>query len=325
MSCNIVNEYIDFSRKAIKKYVKMILERYYDQDLFDDVINAYINTRYYDMYQNVDDRFKVNIVYYLKKALEKVKDDDTYKNKARYMFHTFKYILYFDSVIECDSIRPIIHEIYDYRKRLGLIDEDFESKFYNVLKDDLLAKKNFINSFNDKNFNVDYVKIEKQVFDCNLVHNIKFSKIYSDYAINKVFDSKEIGEQKLFVTYSLLGCKVLQDIIKGNFTKEYLVDYEVSLKNKPKKKKKLLNIIDNDIVKEKVFLKIPFSKFMEDKDEIYSLTKAGFKIAIILDSSFVFEYENVMLLKVFSYIITDDYYNELKNIYNTLYIPSKGD
>ena len=94
MSCNIVNEYIDFSRKAIKKYVKMILERYYDQDLFDDVINAYINTRYYDMYQNVDDRFKVNIVYYLKKALEKVKDDDTYKNKARYMFHTFKYILY---------------------------------------------------------------------------------------------------------------------------------------------------------------------------------------------------------------------------------------
>lgn len=325
MSCNIVNEYIDFSRKTIKKYVKMILERYYDQDLFDDVINAYINTRYYDMYQNVDDRFKVNIVYYLKKALEKVKDDDTYKNKARYMFHTFKYILYFDSVIECDSIRPIIHEIYDYRKRLGLIDEDFESKFYNVLKDDLLAKKNFINSFNDKNFNVDYVKIEKQVFDCNLVHNIKFSKIYSDYAINKVFDSKEIGEQKLFVTYSLLGCKVLQDIIKGNFTKEYLVDYEVSLKNKPKKKKKLLNIIDNDIVKEKVFLKIPFSKFMEDKDEIYSLTKAGFKIAIILDSSFVFEYENVMLLKVFSYIITDDYYNELKNIYNTLYIPSKGD
>ncbi len=325
MSCNIVNEYIDFSRKAIKKYVKMILERYYDQDLFDDVINAYINTRYYDMYQNVDDRFKVNIVYYLKKALEKVKDDDTYKNKARYMFHTFKYILYFDSVIECDSIRPIIHEIYDYRKKLGLIDEDFESKFYNVLKDDLLAKKNFINSFNDKNFNVDYVKIEKQVFDCNLVHNIKFSKIYSDYAINKVFDSKEIGEQKLFVTYSLLGCKVLQDIIKGNFTKEYLVDYEVSLKNKPKKKKKLLNIIDNDIVKEKVFLKIPFSKFMEDKDEIYSLTKAGFKIAIILDSSFVFEYENVMLLKIFSYIITDDYYNELKNIYNTLYIPSKGD
>lgn len=325
MSCNIVNEYIDFSRKAIKKYVKMILERYYDQDLFDDVINAYINTRYYDMYQNVDDRFKVNIVYYLKKALEKVKDDDAYKNKARYMFHTFKYILYFDSVIECDSIRPIIHEIYDYRKRLGLIDEDFESKFYNVLKDDLLAKKNFINSFNDKNFNVDYVKIEKQVFDCNLVHNIKFSKIYSDYAINKVFDSKEIGEQKLFVTYSLLGCKVLQDIIKGNFTKEYLVDYEVSLKNKPKKKKKLLNIIDNDIVKEKVFLKIPFSKFMEDKDEIYSLTKAGFKIAIILDSSFVFEYENVMLLKVFSYIITDDYYNELKNIYNMLYIPSKGD
>ena len=324
MSCNIVNEYVDFSRKSIKKYVKTILERYYDQDIFDDLINAYINTRYYDMYDRVDKRFKVNIVYYLKKSLENIKNDEAYKNKAKYMFQTFKYILYFDSVIECDSVRPLIHEIYEYRSKLELIDEDFESKIYNMLKDDLLAKQNFINSFNDKNFSIDYVKVEKQIFDCNLVHNIKFSKIYSDYAINKVFNSKEIGEQKLFVTYSLLGCKVLQDIIKGNFTKKYLVDYEISLKNKPKKKK-LLNIIDNDIVKEKVFLKISFADFIQNKEEVYSLTKAGFKIAIILDDSFALEYENIMLLKVFAYVITDDYYDELKGMYNTLYIPSKGD
>ena len=325
MSCNIVNEYVDFSSKAIKKYVKTILERYYDQDVFDDLINAYINTRYYDMYEVVDKRFKVNIVYYLKKSLENKKNDDAYKNKAKYMFQTFKYILYFDSVIECDSVRPLIHEIFEYRCKLGLVGEDFESKFYNMLKDDLVAKQNFINSFTDKNFNIDYVKVKKQIFNCNLVHNIKFSRIYSDYAINKVFNGKEIGEQKLFVTYSLLGCKVLQDIIKGNFTKKYLVDYEITLKNKPQKKKKLLNIIDNDIVKEKVFLKIPFNKFVEDKEEVYSLTKDGYKVAIILDKSFDFNYENILLLKVFSYVITDDYYNELKGMYDTLYIPSKGD
>lgn len=323
MSCNIVGEYTDFSRKIIKKYLKMILEHYYDQDLYDDLINAYINVRYYDMYISASKDFKANIVYYLKRSVQDVKDDSKYKKKARYMFHTFKFILYFDNVIECDSVRPIISEINEYRKSIGLDDNDFETKFYNTLKDDLIAKRNFIDSFKDKNFSIDYVKIKNNIFDCVLGHNLKFSKLYSDYAINKVFEGKDIFEQKLFVIYSLVGCKILEDIVKGNFYKKYLVNYSVSLKDKPKKKKRLLNIVDDDIVKEKLFLKISFSDYVNNKEEVYSLTKTGFKIAINLDDGFELNDENLKLLKLFSYIVTDKYYDDLKDKYSVLYIPCK--
>lgn len=329
MSCNIVNEYISYSKKSIKKYLQVILERYFDQDIYDDLINAYINTRYYNMYDIVDKRFEVNIVYYLKKSIENIKDDNKYKKKAQSMFYLFKYILYFDNVRECDSVRTLISEIDLYRKeKLGLVDDEFEVNFYNLLKDDLTAKKNFIDSFDNKNFFINFIKINKEgIFDCRLDKNIKFSKLYSEYAINKVFNSKDIKEQRLFVTYPLVTVKILQDIIKGNFKKEYLVPYCLSLKDKPKKKKRILNIIDNDNVKEKLVLKISYDDYINNKEEIYELTRNGFRVGIEVDSKVEVTDELLVLFKIFSYIITDntDIYNNLKDKYNLLYIPKGGE
>lgn len=325
MSCNIVNEYIDFSRKTIKSYLKTILEHYYDQDIYDDLINAYINTRYYNMYPVTSKRFEVNIVYYLKKSIAHTKEESSKnKAKAKYMFQIFKYILYFDNVRECESVRVLIKEIDDYRKGLGLVDEDFESKFYNMLKNDLLAKKEFIDSFKDKNFNINYLKVKKQIFDCQLVHNIKFSKLYSEYAINKVLETKEIGEQKLFVTYSVVTTKILQDVIKGNFTKKYLVDYIIDLDNKPKKKKRLLTIINNDIVKEKIVLKINYNDYIAKKEEVYNLTREGYHIAIIMNDSKELDDDTKRLLKAFTYLIVsdNDIYEKLQDEFELLYIPS---
>ncbi len=325
MSCNIVKEYVSFSQKAIKKYLQAILGHYFDQDIYDDLINAYINTRYYHMYPMVDPRFEKNLVYYLKKSLENVKDDAKYRKKAKYMFSMFQYILYFDGVCECDSVRAIITKIAKFREsELGFHDDQFEVNFYNQLKDDLIAKQEFIDKFKDKNFSINYVKVNKdRIFNCELEHNLKFSKLYSEYAIQKVFHNKDIEEQKLFVLYSLVGVKILQDIIKGIYQKYYLVDYVLSLKDKPKKQKRLLNIIDNDITKEKLAFKISYTEYLDNKEEVYRLTREGFHIAICLDDHFVWNEESYVLLRVFTYIITDDQklYDTLQDYFQVLYIP----
>ena len=134
MSCNIVEEYVSFSKKTIKKYLQNILGHYFDQDIYDDLIHAYIYTRYYNLYPVVDKRFEVNIVHYLKKALVGVKDDKRYQKKAKYMFSMFKYILYFDHVCECDSVRNLISEIASFRKtELEMEDDQFEVTFYHQL------------------------------------------------------------------------------------------------------------------------------------------------------------------------------------------------
>ena len=324
MSCNIVNEYVSFSEKTIKKYLQMILKQYFDQDVYDDLMNAYMNERYYNMYDKVSERFEVNIVHYLKEAITDKKDDSKYKKKARWMFGLFKYILYFDNVKECSSVRPLIKEIANFRKNKLNLDDEFESEFYNVLKNDLLAKKEFIDSFKDKNFSVNYIKVKRNVFNSSLESSLKFPKIYSEYAINKMFNSTEVKEQRLFVLYPLVTIKVLEDILKGNFEKKYLLDFMINLKDKPKKFKRLLNIIDNDIVKEKVCLKIGYNDYLDNKEKIYELTREGYKIALTLEDNVNLEEELLELLSIFSYVIITDskLYEKLKNHYKILYIPS---
>ncbi len=325
MNCNIASEYILYSQNAIKKYLMMILEHYFDQDIYDDLINAYINTRYYNLYPKVDERLENNIVYYLKKSLQDIKDDAKFRKRAKYMFQMFKYIFCFDGVVECDSVRKLISEIKKFRMlELKLVDGDFEVKFYNLLEHDVISKKEFLESFDDKNFTMNYLKIKDQIFDCVLEHNLKFSKLYSDYAIAKVFNSKVINEQKTFVSYPLVAVKALQDVIKGNFTKTYLIDYVFSIAGKPKKNKKLLNYIDNDIIKEKVVLKIDYADYKTDREKVYELTRRGFKVALKIDKTFVFNEETMKILTLFSYLITNDskLYDQIKEKFNTLFIPN---
>ena len=318
---NIASEYISFSQDSIKKYLMLILDHYFDQNIYDDMINAYINTRYYNLYPSVSLKLEENIVYYLKKSVLNI--DEKFKDKARYMFKMFKYMLYFDGAFECDSVRKLISEIKMFRLiELKLSDSNFESKLYNMLEEDLIAKKKFLDSFSDNNFSMKYLKVKDNIFYCILEHNLKFSKLYSEYAIEKVFSNKAISEQKLFVSYSLACVRALEDVIKGNFNNVYILDYVFSLVSKPKKNQRLLKTIDNDIIKEKLVLKIKYSDYISNHDWVYDLTRRGFKIALEIDSSFEFSEENNKLFKIFAFIITSDRKLYDSSQYEIIYIPS---
>ena len=39
MNYDIATEYISYSQSAIKRYLVLILEQYFDQDIYDDLIN----------------------------------------------------------------------------------------------------------------------------------------------------------------------------------------------------------------------------------------------------------------------------------------------
>ena len=186
----------------------------------------------------------------------------------------------------------------------------------------MLAKKDFLESFDDKNFSMNYVRIKEHTYYCVLDHNIKFSKLYSEYAIRKVFNSKSINEQKLFVTYPVVGVKALLDIIKGDFERRYIVDYVFSITEKPKKNKRLLRYINNDIIKEKIILSIEYSDYKHNSEKVYQLTREGFKIALKIDNEFVIDEETQKLIKLFELLVTDDQniFNNFKDRLNILLI-----
>lgn len=327
MSINVINEYIHFSKKCINKYIKKIMDRKYDSDIFEELINTYIDARYHDLYPHQYKQYTTNIAYYLsKKTLELTKDEsktEKEKKNIKDMFSLFEYILYFDNVVDCESAKETISKLNKARiEKFKINETDFEKIFFEDLKQDLLKKKQYINNFDNKDFNITYKKTNlTNVFNTNIEYNLKFPKIYSKYAIDNVFKSKDINENKLFVLYPIVTTKILLDIINCDFKKKYLVDYSISLNEKEKKIKRLYSIIDDDIAKEKIIIKINFKDFIKEKQSFFEYMKQGFNYAIILDDSYEFIVENVELLKFFRYIIVNKnhkYFDKFSNLSNLI-------
>ena len=129
--------------------------------------------------------------------------------------------------------------------------------------------------------------------------------IYSNQAIDNVFNSGMVQEDKLFVEYNLIAVEVISDILKGNFKKQYIKEFTTTLLEKSRKLNSLLNIINNAAVQDKVNLKITYKEFLENKEIIYELMRNGFRFAIVLDNSFKPQYSNFEKLKTFNYTIAN--------------------
>ena len=50
---NLMDTYITFTEKKIKKYLKTLLEKQYDENLVNEYLKTYINARYYNI-QNAE-------------------------------------------------------------------------------------------------------------------------------------------------------------------------------------------------------------------------------------------------------------------------------
>ena len=139
-------------------------------------------------------------------------------------------------------------------------------------------------------------------------------EIYSGISIEKAFNTGIIAEDKLEVEYNLITLKVLDDILKGNFKRQYIVEFAISLIDKPKKMARILNIIDNSAVQDKVSLQIKYKDFMNNKDTIYDLMRNGFKFSVILDETFEPIYTNFEKLNIFQFTIASKnlkYFDEI--------------
>ena len=81
----------------------------------------------------------------------------------------------------------------------------------------------------------------------------------------------------------------------------------------------MLNIVYDGAIQEKISFKIKYKDFLENKQFVYELMRQGFKIAIIIDKSFVVDNLNIEKLNVFSYIIINRksrYYKDINNSEN---------
>lgn len=310
---NIMDEYISYNKRVINNYMKLILGSKYKKDLVDIFTEAYLDIRYTSYTDEGDmPSLSKRLNFVINQKTLELRDDDN-KNYIAFLESVYKKVPALEQLYFLENQKKTINEINELRKKyLALDDNEFIEKFNICLREDIKKRKDFLDSFNSDIFYLSTSKISK---NNNMVYvlvknKIKFPALYSEEAILKVAKKDVILEDTLLIGYNLLGIEVLNDLLACNYERKYYIDFPGSILEKKTKLSRMLSVIDNDFMLEKIRLIVDFKCFKRYRTYILELMRAGFAFAIYLDESFDFCSDNIEYLVTFEKIFMekDKYY-----------------
>ncbi len=322
MARDIVKDYIEYAGKYLKEYKDIIKEKKLNSKISDMIIDTYINVRYYDIYEHVKDYPIDNIEYYI---IENFKKNFNDKNREkniplvtdvliilRYVFLYEKYSKDKTAIKQLTGYEDKLKVKYDNTKII-IID------LIKMIKENARKKEKFLNNLLSNDFNIAKNETNiKKVFDLFFDNSVKIPDLFSDVAINRVYNSGIINEDKMTVFYLLTEREILIDMKDFNNDNNYLVEFPHSLIGKRNKLNALFKLMDSDYLKERMIFKVLYSDYLDKKDDYDKLIHSGYSLAVIVNE----EVENTMLLNIFTYIMMEGkkYKNIIKEFDNVIFI-----
>lgn len=312
---NIVENHITKTQRRMKKYCNLILRSKYDRKVCDELIQTYIDARYYNF--GVDEKIKMfyrRIYEALKiKAQKMIKEDKTKEEIIENTLMLFQYFFYFDFVRRNIEVSEVIRRITEKRinefNLKSAQNDDFEKTFNKLVKQDIKDVENTLKAYNSSEFELDINKITSQnnnYYRAKLKYKFNFPEVYSKESIEETFNSDLIGEDKLFVEYPMMAIQILKDILDGNFSKIYIVDFSIDLLNKKQKLDQILKIIECQAVQDKINFEISYKEFLENKSKIFELVKRGFNLCLRTENDMPkLTQDELKILDIFICIIVD--------------------
>ena len=304
---NNIDKYIKFIKDYLTEYFKLIVKDKYKRIVYNEMLNTYIDIRYFNKYDKKYKQIEKNIEYYIQENLRTlIEEDNKLVKNVNELYYFFWYLLYLDNTLEYDNLDKLIDKIIIDRKEKLDLNDDITKELKSLVKESEKKKNNFFNEYLSDTFNLELKSTNiKNVYNVLLSYNIKFPKIYSSYSINRVFKSDIISEDMCFIEYNLISKIVLDNIINKEYNKECLVDFPFIITSKKEKTNRLLNIITNDLIRENVIIKVTYEYYAKYKSFISDLIKDGVKFAVIIDDTFDYEESSIIWLNIFTYIITN--------------------
>ena len=309
MTTNIMQTYLNKTELFLKDFNKIFFQGEYDKEIEQRYIETYIDARIYNFGEEKQRFFYRRIFASLINTKREIKKQNPRINEKilENMLKIYQFVFYIDGVRQMQDLKEFCKLIcnkrvnkFEYPKTVGL-----DERFYRLSKDYLDWKYKFFKTYETDDFELDiqkYVLIDN-TYKVDLKYNFKIPYIYSEKAIDEVFNEGTINEDKLIIEYTLLTMVCIEDINKGNFQKKYIVNFAKSLYEKEKKIKQVLRILDDQAIQDKIFLKINYQDFLKNKYVIYEFMKDGFRFAIFLDDENISDYMELKKLDMFKYII----------------------
>ena len=301
-SVNILDEYTAYIKKVLITIAKLILGKKYSEEIFSHLLDIYIKVRYYDSLERKNKKPYSNIKLYIKEEVSKLREKDDTEDAV---LSIYAEILNFEQ----NNLR-VKEFLNNIQKSLDILQIDS-----NVFKDELTKlyseinnkKKEIKRAFSTKDFVCQYkgTNINK-TYIVYLDYTFSIPDLYSESAVEKVYTTGKIFEDKLYIEYYLVIYRLLTEVLNYDFSNNYILEFASSMFEKEGKLNKFLSIISNDLCKDKINIKITSNDFLKYKDKILKYINDGYSFAIQIDDSYVDSLEDRKLISsVFKYIIVN--------------------
>ena len=157
MTINIMNQYIDITKKLIHDYLKLVLGNKFSFKYYEKFTEEYINIRYYNFYESdINNSMRRKILEHLRDMQDDLCMNDIENRiiiQDSYTF--FHYVLYFDNVIRFRDIQNVVKRIARERiKTLEKEDENFEKELLDIINKYDAEKQELLKKFETEDFKI---------------------------------------------------------------------------------------------------------------------------------------------------------------------------
>ena len=258
----------------------------------------YIDAKYYNNCGEVNLEYNAkNMNSVIEKALKEYAEELIKKYKGsdkQYKEKIDKYLKYFlvlhqfeqafEKEVTIDERRTLYLDKLNKYVKLEISDKDMKTLLTDIIK---IEKKynSMIKFLLDKlstgMFELEYNKTsEKDYYAVELKHNIAFSKVYSEYIVDKTYSEGIVAEDKVEVLASLLIAQLVKNMLAKDFKTKYIIYISGSLYEKEAKLLKVFKTLNDDFIKNNVNILVKYEDLAKYKKIIKVLKKEGYNFSV---------------------------------------------
>lgn len=317
-SKNIIDAAINIIKEEVNELLNLLIE---EESIYVNVptikktfMDAYINARYYNNYGNDDSEGNRRVsIGKIEKVIKDVATrlvSDYRGNNNKYEYTVTTYGNAFALIARLRQAGEAISELKVrkeyFKKELIKFAKDWNNKKIEKTADAVNKTQKhysnmltaFLNSLETNMFNLNINKIssKKDMYGLELAHNISFSKVYSEYIIDKTYSEGIIAEDKVSVLLTLLSLQLVKDMANFDFNNKYLLYIPNTLYKKERKLDKALKMIDDEYARNNVIILVSYEELINNIGVIKGIRKLGYKFAVVFDKQYTFrkkDYGNV--------------------------------
>ena len=303
---NILEKVMYFKEEEITELVNIIypskFKKVNEASIEEELLRVYIDGKYYNLVGNVNAAYNSKnmnlklgkiIASEGERLIKSYKGNDiSYSSKVDFITNVFITVLHIEDIFTSDI--TLDEKIVQYKEKMNKYlkgyfetDEDLTK----AIKKLIICQRSYkgavnklIDTLKTNTFDLEFNELatKKNIYALNLKHNINFSKLYSDYIIDKTYDEGIVAEDKILVTISILLGRIANDILSCNTDDIYLLYIPDSLYEKSNKLGKVVSMLNDEMVKNRVILVNKIDAISKNKKIIKQMKKEGFRFGLLV-------------------------------------------